>query len=124
VNDIIQLVVEKLGLSADKVRPVVEQVLGFIRSKVPENLAGQFDSAVGAAADKLPKSAGDVTDLVTKTGLDLGQLKTVFETVMTFLKNKLPADVFEKLEGAVGGLGGGGIGGLFKKITGMFGGKS
>src|SRR5262249_38056605 len=100
----------------------VEHVLGFLRGQVPAEQAPQFDRAVGAAEGELPETG--VTDILTKTGLDAAQLKGVFETVMTFLKDKLPADLLSKIDlsAILGQLGG--EGGLLGKVMGMFGGKN
>ncbi|MFO0807922.1 MAG: hypothetical protein U0746_04800 [Gemmataceae bacterium] len=122
MEQVIQAIAEKLGLSADAARGAVEHVLGFLRGQVPAESAPQFDKAIGAAAGELPTPS--ITDLLTKTGLDVTKLHGVFEMVMGFLKDKLPADLLSKIDMAsvLKQLGGEGAGGLLGKIMGMFGG--
>ncbi len=121
MEQIIQAIAEKFGISAETARGAVEHVLGFLRGQVPAESAPQFDRAVGAAEGELP--ATGLPDILTKTGLDVGQLKGVFETVLTFLKDKLPADLLSKIDlnAILSQLGGEG-GGLLGKVLGMFGG--
>lgn len=123
MEQIIQALAEKLGLSAEAARGAVEHVLGFLRGQVPAESAPQFDRAVGAAEGELPTSG--LPEILSKTGLNASQLTGVFEAVMTFLKDKLPADLLSKidLKTILSQLGGEG-GGLLGKVLGMFGGKS
>ena len=124
MEQVIQALAEKFGLSAETARKAVEHVLGFLRGQVPAENAPQFDKAIGAAEGELPTTG--ITDLLTKTGLDATKLQGVFEMVMGFLKDKLPADLLSKIDTAsilkqLGGEGGG-LGGILGKIAGMFGG--
>ena len=121
MEEILKLVTEKSGLGADKLRSVVQTILGFLRSKVPANMAGQFDTALGTTAPP-PAEAGDVLKAAEAAGLSAGQIKSVFDTVLTFLKNKLPADLSNQLSSQLTGLLSSG-GGLFQKVAAMFTGK-
>jgi hypothetical protein len=122
VEQILKLVTEKLGLPADKVRSVVQTILGFLRAQVPANLASQFDSALGGKAADLPAAgADDVAKAAHASELSAPQLKSLVETVLGFLKAKLPAEAYQQIEGKVSGLLSGG--GLLEKLKGLFSGS-
>jgi hypothetical protein len=46
MNDLIEQVAQKTGLSADKARTAVETVLSHLKTILPAPLAGQIDSAL------------------------------------------------------------------------------
>ena len=125
VEEILKLVTEKSGLGADKLRSVVQTVLGFLRSRVPASAQSQFDAAVGTqGADLPPAEPRDVTREAEKAGLSAGQVKSVVDTVLEFLKSKLPADVYNQIAGQVTTLvGEAGGKGLFQKVASLFGAK-
>lgn len=47
MNEISQLLQQKFGLSADQAQEAETAVLGLIRSKVPSEFQGVFDSIMG-----------------------------------------------------------------------------
>ena len=47
MDELVKLVAEKTGLSEDKAKVAVETVIGFLKSKLPEPIAGQIDSVLG-----------------------------------------------------------------------------
>ena len=64
-----------------------------------------------------------IAQVTQKAGISSEQATTAVQTVMTFLKEKLPAGIGSQLDGVVGG--GEGSGGVaadaMKKIGGLFG---
>ncbi|MCC7360740.1 MAG: hypothetical protein IT317_14760 [Anaerolineales bacterium] len=64
MEELIKLVSEKTGLPAAQAKVAVETVLGFIKQRLPEPLAGQLDGllAGGGAGDML----GGLGDLFGK----------------------------------------------------------
>jgi hypothetical protein len=69
VNELVNLVAQKVGISADQARTAVDTVLGFLKNKLPAPLAGQLDNvAAGGAAegaedgilDKIKKGVGSL----------------------------------------------------------------
>ena len=64
-----------------------------------------------------------IAQVTQKAGISSEQASTAVQTVMTFLKEKLPAGIGSQLDGLVGG--GEGSGGVatdaMKKIGGLFG---
>jgi hypothetical protein len=47
VDELIKLVTSKVGISPAQAEQAVHTVLGFLKDKLPEPLAGQLDSIVG-----------------------------------------------------------------------------
>jgi hypothetical protein len=47
MDELIKTVVGKTGLTDDVVKQVVEQVIAFLKEKLPEPLAGQLDNVLG-----------------------------------------------------------------------------
>jgi uncharacterized protein (DUF2267 family) len=120
MEELLNLVTQKTGLSLDQARSAVMAVLGFVRGKLPADKAGQFDSVLAKLGQTgpLPAGAPDMAALADKTGLAAGQAGSLLETVMTFLKDKLPPDLVTTLTAAVSK---GGLSGVAQKVAGMFG---
>jgi hypothetical protein len=123
MEELLKTVQKSTGLSLDQARPAIMAVLSFIRGKLPEQAMGKFDSALAGLGQTgpLPPPAADVNALAEKTGLAGGQVGSLVESVLTFLKDKLPADVSSQLTSA---LSSGVLAGLGKKIAGLFGAKT
>lgn len=63
MEELIRQVAERTGISEAQAQTAVNTVLGFIKGRLPEPLAGQLDSFIGggaAAAGGLGGAAGDV----------------------------------------------------------------
>jgi hypothetical protein len=58
-----------------------------------------------------------------QTGLPEEMAKSAAETVIDYLKDKLPAPIAGQIDGVLGGSGGAGLGDLTKGLGGMLGGK-
>lgn len=67
MNDLVNLVAQKTGISADQARMAVDTVLGFLKSKLPEPLGGQIenlaaggdgDAGEGGIIDRIKKGVG------------------------------------------------------------------
>jgi nucleoid DNA-binding protein len=120
MEELLKNVQEKTGLSMDQAKSAISAVLGFIRGKLPEQAAGQFDTAIAGLGQtgKLPAGLTDLSALAEKTGLAGGQVGSLVETVMTFLKDKLPADVVNQITTAMSS---GMLAGIGKKVAALFG---
>ncbi len=53
MDELVKQIVAKTGISEDQARSAAETVVGFLKSKLPESLAGHVDSALGSAAGAL-----------------------------------------------------------------------
>ena len=71
MDELIKQVVERTGISEQQARGAVETVLGFLKTHLPEPIAGQLDGLVGGAG-------GAVGGLADKAGDVLGGLGGMF----------------------------------------------
>lgn len=61
MDEIIAHVAERAGIPADKARLAVDAVLGFVKQKLPSQLAPQLDRAVsGGSVSDAPVGLGEV----------------------------------------------------------------
>lgn len=47
MDELIELVAQKTGISEEQARSAVETVLGFLKDKLPAPIAGQIESLLG-----------------------------------------------------------------------------
>ena len=47
MDELVKMVAEKTGLSEDKAKIAVDTVIGFLKNKLPEPIAGQIDAVLG-----------------------------------------------------------------------------
>jgi hypothetical protein len=71
MDELIKQVVERTGISEQQARGAVETVLGFLKNRLPEPIAGQLDGLAGGAG-------GAVGGLADKAGDVLGGLGGMF----------------------------------------------
>lgn len=50
MDQIVKLVQEKTGIAEDQARMAVQTVVDFLKTKLPEPLAGQIDSLLGGGS--------------------------------------------------------------------------
>lgn len=72
MDELIKQVVERTGISEQQARGAVETVLGFIKGRLPEPLAGQLDGLVGGASGAAGGIAGAAGDVLGGLGSMLG----------------------------------------------------
>ena len=65
-----------------------------------------------------------IKQVAEKTGLSPDRARVAVETVLNFLKGKLPAALSGQIDQAVNGVGAGGLGDLNNFLGGMFGKQS
>ena len=58
MNELIQQVISKVGISEDQAQGSVGVVVEFIKAKLPENLHGVLDSALGGESAEVGGVAG------------------------------------------------------------------
>jgi hypothetical protein len=71
MDELVKQVTERTGISEQQARGAVETVLGFLKTRLPEPIAGQLDGLVGGAG-------GAVGGLADKAGDVLGGLGGMF----------------------------------------------
>ncbi len=50
MDELINQVAQRTGLAPDKARTAVDTVLGFLKSKLPDSMASQLDSALAGGS--------------------------------------------------------------------------
>lgn len=65
MDELVKLVAEKTGMGQEQSQMAVDTVIGFLKEKLPEPLAGQLDTLLGNAdsmkqASDLLKGLGDM----------------------------------------------------------------
>ncbi len=63
MEELIKMVVKKVGISEAQAKQAVETVLGFLKDKLPEPIAGQLDAALEGDMSGLDDLAGGVMKL-------------------------------------------------------------
>ncbi|HST53152.1 MAG TPA: hypothetical protein VLJ61_14175 [Pyrinomonadaceae bacterium] len=71
MDELINQVVAKAGISESQARTAVETVVGFLKERLPAPIAGHVDGAIAG-------SAGAVGGLVGKAGDVIGDLGSMF----------------------------------------------
>jgi hypothetical protein len=72
VQDIINQIVEKTGIPADKAQQVLGVVAGFIKEKFPM-VGGQFDSVLGTNGNQsADNNAGGASNFMSDIGGKMG----------------------------------------------------
>ena len=74
MDELIRQVTERTGISEQQARGAVETVLGFLKNRLPEPLAGQLDGLVGGAAGAAGGIAGAAGGIAGAAGDVLGGL--------------------------------------------------
>lgn len=64
MDELIKQVSERTGISQDQARTAVDTVLGFLKNKLPEPLAGQIDNVIGGGEAE----SGGLGDIAAKVG--------------------------------------------------------
>jgi hypothetical protein len=78
MEDLVRQVVERTGISESQAQTAVTTVLGFIKGRLPEPIAGQLDGLLGGAAGAAGGLAGQAGGLAGQAGDVLGGLGSMF----------------------------------------------
>jgi uncharacterized protein (DUF2267 family) len=62
MDELIQQVSQRTGLSEEKAREAVQTVLGFLKDRLPSSLAGQLDSVLDGAGGTIASAGGAIAD--------------------------------------------------------------
>ena len=60
MEQLIQQVVQRTGISEEQARTAVQTVLGFVKERLPGPVAAQLDGVVSGAAGGVADKAGEV----------------------------------------------------------------
>jgi hypothetical protein len=72
MEELIRQVAERTGISEEQAQTAVHTVLGFIKGRLPEPLAGQLDGFIGGAGGAAAGGLGAAGDLLGGLGGMLG----------------------------------------------------
>ena len=72
MDELVKQVAERTGISETQAQTAVTTVLGFLKARLPESLAGQLDGLVGGAAGAAGGLAGAAGGLAGTAGDVLG----------------------------------------------------
>jgi uncharacterized protein (DUF2267 family) len=72
MDELINLVVQKTGISQDAAQKAVQVVVDALKSKLPAPMAAQVDTILSGGANALEAEAGNI--LKTELGSMLGRL--------------------------------------------------
>lgn len=50
MNDLVKMVADRVGVGDDKAKMAVDTVVGYLKNKLPQPIAGQIDQAVGGGS--------------------------------------------------------------------------
>jgi hypothetical protein len=75
MDELVQQVAERTGISEAQAQTAVTTVLGFLKDKLPEPIAGHLDGLLGGAAGAAGGLAGQAGDLLGGLGGMLGGKK-------------------------------------------------
>jgi hypothetical protein len=70
MEQLINLITEKTGISAEQAQGAIDTVLGFVKDKLPEGMQGMVDSLIGGGGTDGAQSSGG--DLLSQAGSMLG----------------------------------------------------
>jgi uncharacterized protein (DUF2267 family) len=63
MDELVKLVVDKVGISEAQAKQAVEIVMGFLKERLPEPIAGQIDAALEGDLSGLTDLAGGLGKL-------------------------------------------------------------
>ena len=68
MDELVKQVVERTGISEAQAQTAVTTVLGFLKNRLPEPIAGQLDGFLGGASGAAGGLAGQAGDLLGGIG--------------------------------------------------------
>lgn len=119
MQELINTVAQKAGISAETAKAFVQKVLAFLKGKLPESATSQLNAALGGALDKLGAAPASLGDAVNDSGIDTEKVPEATQALLGEIKDKLPESASGAVEKALAGEGGF-LSGLFSKVAGMF----
>jgi hypothetical protein len=121
MEQLINLVVQKTGVSEDTARGFVLKVLGFLKGKLPEAASSKLNAALGGALDQADTSAQSPAEVIQEGGVPADKAPAALTAILDQLKGHLPESMSGDIQKTLGGEGG--LGALVGKVKGMLGGK-
>lgn len=63
MDELVKQVTERTGISETQARTAVDTIVGFLKNRLPEPLAGQLDSVIAGGAGGAGDVIGKVSDM-------------------------------------------------------------
>jgi hypothetical protein len=124
VDQLIQQIVERTGVSQNVARTAVQYMGGFLKSKAPQ-YATQIDSFLGAQGTATPPELAQVKSLdqlsgfmSQRLGIPEGTAKSVIQVAGNYLKQKAPPPLNTQVEAVLSQGKGAGFVGTSKQASG------
>ena len=80
MNQLINMVAQRTGISEDKARTAVDTVVGFLKERAPAGLSGQIDSLIGGGEGT--GQGGMASGIASKVGGMLGMRRRETKTAV------------------------------------------
>jgi hypothetical protein len=64
MDDLIQQITAKTGISDDQARQAIDMAMGFVKDKLPEPIASQLDGFIGGSGGSSDGGAGGMMGMV------------------------------------------------------------
>jgi hypothetical protein len=123
VDQLIQQIVERTGVSQNVARTAVQYMGGFLKGKAPQ-YAPQIDNFLGAQGGATPPELNQVKSLDQLTGfmsqrlgIPEGTAKSVIQVTGNYLKQKAPAPLNTQVEALLGQGKGAGFAGTARQMS-------
>jgi hypothetical protein len=68
MDQLVELVAQRTGISADKAQTAVTTVIGFLKDKLPAPLAGQLDQFASGQGGAAAGGSGGLADVAKNVG--------------------------------------------------------
>jgi hypothetical protein len=75
VNELVNHVAEKVGITTDQARSAVETVMGYCKSRLPESIHGHLDGLFGGAEGAEGSEGGLINRIKDGVGSLIGSKK-------------------------------------------------
>ena len=88
MNELVQLVQQKTGLSQEVAQKVVDTIAGYIKTKLPEPMASGLDSLLGGGAGTAAAGDAAAGDSAADAGGVMDKAKAMVAGLSGMLGNK------------------------------------
>ena len=119
MEQLINLVVQKTGISADAAKGFVLKILGLLKSKLPAEASSKLNALLGGALDQAGEAPQSAAEVIEESGVPADKAPAALTAVLDQLKGQLPESMSGDLQKALGGESG--LGAFFGKVKGMLG---
>jgi hypothetical protein len=125
MEELIELISKKTGLSEEIAEKGVAMVAGYAEGQLPAAASEQIAAMLGTKASSAGKKAQSTDDLIEviskKTGIPEEMARTLLDVVLGYLKDRLPDPFGDVVDMLLGGTGTAGAAGLDDLLGGILG---